>query len=261
MVLGTVAVNKTSCSHFIIWLNGIIHFNDRTCISYVCELFDLIDPYFENKYYLSRFKISIIKCHEEFRNRSINQKLNNFRRMFSEGSFLVCYERVSAVTIFHLDISVTDGRCEDSGTVKESNFETSTSIFQEMSCFKSNLNCNAFQEKCFIVIGFNLPDMDAYEYFMENWRELTGVGNLLTFLTPQYFIGRVSLLSNSTFEKPRSHFHFIVLVEIFFNRPDYIYLLDYVQQFRVKRNFGFISIYGEFPAEPIQNHPSAENHD
>ena len=186
------------------------------------------------------------------------------RQIFREGSFLACYEKAPAVSMFHLRIFDTDIRSEDAMDVmeeKESKFKTSTAFFHEMSSFKSNLNGNAFQEKCFIVLGFNLPESDSYSYFMENWRDLTGLGNLLSFLTPKYFIGRVSLLTNSGFYKPKFHFHFIVLVEIFFNRQDYIYLLDYVQKFRVKRNFGYISIYGEFPTGPTQNHLSDGNKD
>ena len=212
---------------------------------------------------MSRFKISILKWHEneneDCRNQDLNKKLKHLRGVFRKGSFLACYEKPTAVSMFHLEIFDTDMRSEDALNVKDSNFETSTSFFHEMSSFKSNLNGNAFQEKCFIVLGFNLPESDSYSYFMANWRDLTGLGNLLSFLTPKYFIGRVSLLNNSDFEKPKYHFHFIVLVEIFFNRQDYIYLLDYVQQFRVKRNFGYISIYGEFPAEPTQHHVSDAN--
>ena len=187
--------------------------------------------------------------------------MNHLRRTFREGSFLVCYEKATSVSIFHMEIFDTDMKSEDVVNEKDSKFETSTSFFHEMSSFKSNLNGNAFQEKCFIVLGFNLPESDSYSYFMENWRDLTGLGNLLSFLTPKYFIGRVSLLMNSNFENPKYHFHFIILVEIFFNRQDYIYLLDYVQQFRVKRNFGYISIYGEYPAEPNQHHLSDGNQD
>ena len=74
---------------------------------------------------------------------------------------------------------------------------------------------------------------------------------MLNFLTPNYFVNRISLLINTVFKRVlRGHFHFMVLVEIFFNDADHIYLLDYVQQFRVKRNFGFISMYKEFPAWP-----------
>ena len=215
---------------------------------------------------ISRFKISIIEFYEddEYQKQDLNKKLNHLRQIFREGSFLACYEKAAAVSMFHLRIFDTDIRSGDAMDVmeeKESKFKTSTAFFHEMSSFKSNLNGNAFQEKCFIVLGFNLPESDSYSYFMENWRDLTGLGNLLSFLTPKYFIGRVSLLTNSGFDKPKFHFHFIVLVEIFFNRQDYIYLLDYVQKFRVKRNFGYISIYGEFPTEPTQNHHSDGNQD
>lgn len=131
---------------------------------------------------------------------------------------------------------------------KDSNFETSTTIFREVYSLKSNLNGNVMNEKCFIVLGFNIPEPDSYDYFAKNWTELSGLGNILSFLTPKFFVNRVSFLVSSQFGKQMCHFHFMILVEVFFNAFDLIYLLDFVQQFRVKRNFGFISIYSEFTA-------------
>ena len=147
--------------------------------------------------------------------------------------------------------------CEVS-SVKDSSFETSTTIFREVYSLKSNLNGNVMNEKCFIVLGFNIPEEDSYNYFVTNWRELSGIGNILSFLTPKFFVNRVSFLVSSQFGKQKCHFHFMILVEVFFNAFDLIYLLDFVQQFRVKRNFGFISIYSEFPAA-LQSQTVAES--
>ena len=145
--------------------------------------------------------------------------------------------------------------------IVDSNFETCNSTFYEYCCFKSNLNGNVFQNKCFIIFGFNIPEEDSFHYFISNWQELTGLGNLLSFLTPTYFVNRVSLLVNSIFKHYQNgQFHFMLVVEIFFNEFDLIYLLDFVQQFRVKRNLGFISVYAEYPATKQEDcHTDVQN--
>ena len=43
-------------------------------------------------------------------------------------------------------------------------------------------------------------------------------------------------------------FQFFLLLEVFHKQGDLIYLLDYVQKIRSWRNVGFISLYGEIPA-------------
>ena len=144
--------------------------------------------------------------------------------------------------------------------IVDSNFEIYNAAFFEYCSFKSNLNGNVFQNKCHAVFGFNIPEEDSFDYFTSNWRELTGLGNLLHFLTPMYFVNRVSFLVNSIFKHYKNgQFHFMLVVEIFFNEFDLINLLDFVQQFRVKRNMGFISVYAEYPAYKQDHHTDAQH--
>ena len=185
------------------------------------------------------------------------------RRIFQNGSFLVSYERLAAIPTFHMEVEEAEMSCEVPKVI-DSNFETSIAIYKEHSCFKANMNGNAFERKCVIIIGFNILEEDSYNYFVDNWRELSGLGNVLDFLTPKYFVSRVSLLINSEFTKNDGHLHFMVLVELFFNANDLIYLLDFVQKFRNKRNTGYVSIYGEFPAridQPSLNNNNTDNNE
>ena len=43
-------------------------------------------------------------------------------------------------------------------------------------------------------------------------------------------------------------FQFLLMLEVFHSEGDLIYLLDYVQKIRCWRNLGFVSLYGEIPA-------------
>ena len=56
----------------------------------------------------------------------------------------------------------------------DSNFEATKFAFHEHFSFKSNLNGNVFKEKCYVILGFNLPEEDSYNFFVTNWKELTG---------------------------------------------------------------------------------------
>ena len=207
---------------------------------------------FQLREYFSRrwFSISVVKNSQE--SESVQQRIEKLRKIFKQGSFLLSNERNSEISTLHVDI-----KDEEIMERNESDPEVITTIFKEVFSLKSNLNGNVMNEKCFIVLGFNIAESDSYNFFMNNWRELSGLGNLLTCLTPKFFVGRVSFLVSSEFGKQKDHFHFMVLVEIFFNAIDLIYLLDFVQQFRVRRNFGFISIYSEFSA-PKQTTTVAE---
>ena len=74
---------------------------------------------------------------------------------------------------------------------------------------------------------------------------MCGLGNILTYLEEKYFVRSASFLANSSFSDKSKDFHFIVILEVYYNSLDLIHLLDFVQKFRVERNVGFISIYAE----------------
>ena len=128
--------------------------------------------------------------------------------------------------------------------IRETQFEASVSLFQEIECLKSDSPAS-HQEKCFIISGFRVAERDSYPYFTRNWREVSGLGNILTYLASKYYVNSVIFLANNSFPVKSDTFHFMIIVEVSFRSCQLIDLLDFVQKFRVERNVGFISVYGE----------------
>ena len=90
------------------------------------------------------------------------------RRIFKTGFFLASCEKITDVSTFHIDVSDEEVKCEVPKVI-DSNFEATKFAFHEHCSFKSNLNGNVFKEKCYVILGFNLPEEDSY-----NFSSLTG---------------------------------------------------------------------------------------
>ena len=186
--------------------------------------------------------ITKIVCNEH--QQPVGVKLKNLSKIFQTGSLLESFENQIEISTFHLESSedkikfrvpkITDTTCE-----------ASISLYQEIECLKTESIGNSLQQKCFIFSGFRVAEEDSYIYFTKNWREVCGLGNILTYLEVKYFVRSASLLVNNSFIDQSKDFHFIIILEVYYNPCDFIHLLDFVQKFRVERNVGFISIYSE----------------
>ena len=174
----------------------------------------------------------------------VGAKLKNLSKLFQTGSLLESFENQIEISTFHIE-STEDQMKLRVPKITDTTFEASISLYQEMECLKTESTGNSLQEKCFIVSGFRVAEEDSFRYFTKNWREVCGLGNILTYLEGKYFVRSASFLVNNSFIDKSKDFHFIIILEVYYNSCDLIHLLDFVQKFRVERNVGFISIYTE----------------
>ena len=116
--------------------------------------------------------------------------------------------------------------------IKDVNFASSTSFFQELEWLESDSKDSFLTEKCFIISGFRVPEEDSFQYFTKNWRDLCGLGNMLMELQKKYFVNYVRFLANNSFVLNAAQFHFMIILEVYFRPSDLIYLLDFVQKLR-----------------------------
>ena len=180
------------------------------------------------------------------KNCSLFSKLDVLRRHFRTGSFLESFEDGVEFPTFHLEYSDREPERQDV-KIKDSSFEATIANFVEISLCKNQEN--NFERKCFLILGFKTPADGSVEYFEKNWKELTGLGNTLHFLSQKYFVRRVMFMKNmESVGRDENMFQFLLMLEVFHKQGDLIYLLDYVQKTRSWRNVGFISLYGEIPA-------------
>ena len=121
-----------------------------------------------------------------------------------------------------------------------------SSTFLEASYFLSNKPL--LETQSFILIGFKIHPDDSSDYFISNWREVSGLGNLLLSLSSKFCVKKIMFLYNEDcIPKGKNIFKFLVMLEVSHKRKDLIYLLDIVQKFRQGRLNGFISVYQEIP--------------
>ena len=189
-----------------------------------------------------RFMITKISCNDN--QQPVGAKLKNLSKIFQTGSLLESFENQIEISTLHIE------SCEDQMKFRlpemtDTAFEASISFYQEIECLKTESSGNSRQEKGLIFSGFRVAEEDSFRYFTRNWREVCGLGNILTYLEVKYFVKTASFLANSSFLDKSEDFHFIVIMEVYYNSLDLIHLLDFVQKFRVERNVGFISIYTE----------------
>ena len=119
-----------------------------------------------------------------------------------------------------------------------------TSSFKETSYFLSE---EPLHEKCSnLLMGFRIHPNESSEFFRVNWREVSGLGNLLLFLRPRFSVMKIRFFENECL-KPRGKkgntFHFLVIIEISHRQEDLIYLLDYVQKARNGDHVGLMEVY------------------
>ena len=123
---------------------------------------------------------------------------------------------------------------------KLENLTILTQSFKELCHFTSSRK--PIGQKCFVILGFKL--LGGGDYFLSNWKELSGLGNLLFFLSPTFLVGHVKLLQNiKPLHLVGDMFNYMVIVEVFYQKDKLIYLLDYVQRAREERNTGHASVY------------------
>ena len=123
-------------------------------------------------------------------------------------------------------------------------FEKST--FMESNHFLCDVD--PLEEESLILLGFKIHPNENPDYFLNNWWQVSGLGNLLFFLKPKFRVKKVRFLHNvRNIPKEEHMFLFIVMVEFSHKVGDQIYVLDYVQKSRSIGHIGFISVY-----KPIQ---------
>ena len=179
---------------------------------------------------------------------SLFSKIEILRRFFHAGCFLESMEKVVDFPTIHLEYGDIQHTHQHNYT-DDNSFQATSANFLEVSLCKSA--DNERERKCFLILGFKTPaeEEGSIEHFLSNWKELTGLGNFLLFLSPKYFVRRVIFMKNMTnVGRDDNMFQFFLILEVFHKKEDIIYLLDYVQRIRSWRNVGFISLYGEIPA-------------
>ena len=191
--------------------------------------------------------ITKISCNEH--HQPVKEKLKNLSKIFQTGSLLESFENQIEISTFHIESIEGQINSNRVPKITDTTFEASISFYQEIECLKTESSENSLQEKCFIFSGFRVAEKDSFRHFTRNWREVCGLGNILTYLEVKYFVRSASFLVNNSFIEKSKDFHFIVILEVYYNSCDLIHLLDFVQKFRVERNVGFISIYTELKLE------------
>ena len=168
------------------------------------------------------------------------EKLENLKNYFSRGSLLESCEHLNHFSTFHIDwTEIQSGKTAISGNLK-----IVTQSFREMSHFRSKKQL--IGQKCFIILGFKMLNGCDQEQFLSNWKEVSGLGNLLLFLSPKFGVKQAMLLQNmEPFHLVGDMFNYMVLVEVFYQKGMLIYLLDYVQRLMDGRNTGHVSVYQE----------------
>ena len=164
---------------------------------------------------------------------------------FGRGSLLESSEHLHDFSTFHIDwliekdTEIVIGKAALSGNLK-----IGTHSFIEMSHFHSDKQLTG--EKCFIILGFKMLDDCGQEQFLADWKEVSGLGNLLLFLSPKFGVKQAMLLKNmEPVQLVGDMFNYMVMVEVFYQKDMLIYLLDYVQRIRDGRNTGHVSVYQE----------------
>ena len=124
-------------------------------------------------------------------------------------------------------------------------FNLENSIFVESSYFVSDVETSGAESV--ILLGFKIHPNESSDYFLTNWREVSGLGNLLIFLYPKFGVKKIMFLHNvRDIPKEENMFQFVVMVEIIHKNDDLIYLLDFVQRARSLGHIGFLSLYKTF---------------
>merc|ERR1712130_89324 len=94
---------------------------------------------------------------------------------------------------------------------------------------------------CFLLFGFRVEDERTRRFFLKNWKEVSGLGGILFFLTSKgYSVKRASLLQRAS-SVGRNVFQFVITVETKVSGSRLGHLLQMVQQTRETKNTGFIS--------------------
>ena len=75
---------------------------------------------------------------------------------------------------------------------------------------------------------------------------MSGLGNLLLFLSSKYSVKKIMFLENlKNIAKKENMFQFLVILEISHKSEDLIYLLDFVQKACNGDHVGFMAVYKE----------------
>ena len=107
-------------------------------------------------------------------------------------------------------------------------FNLENSVFVESSYFVSDVETSGAESV--LLLGFKIHQNESSDYFLTNWREVSGLGNILIFLHPKFGVKKIMFLHNvRSISKEENMFQFMVMLEIVHKNDDLIYLLDYVQ--------------------------------
>ena len=177
---------------------------------------------------------------------SLFAKIDHLRTFFRTGSFLESLEEYIKFPTLHVEYLDKIPECQEF-RLEDSHFKTTIATFSEVSVFRAAGDIS--EKKCFLLLGFKIPEDGCVDEFLRNWKEVTGLGNFLLFLSQKYFVRRVIFMKNTeSVGRDENMFQFLLMMEVFHEQGNLIYLLDYVQTVRSWRNVGFLSLYGEIPA-------------
>ena len=197
-----------------------------------------------------RCSISLVRLNVTGQGSKDLDRLEDLKAYFNSGSLLESMENLVDFATFHIDWSDEQDRRIPSECAK--NCDILTTRYKEISYFQSSEQF--FGHKCFVILGFKLFLGGCDNYFMSNWRELCGLGNMLLFLSNKFQVGKVMLLQKvDNLESSGDMFDFMVMVEVFYRMDILVYLLDYVQRTKHSRNTGHVSVYREVQVSKVSN--------
>jgi len=179
-----------------------------------------------------------------------SQILKQLRKKFTRETLLESVESIEK-NIFY-NIQYDEGDIQNVNEINKL-YILSTSCYEELSLFAPILLPSA-PNFSVLMMTFKWTDEDDTDYFINNWTQLCGLGNLLSHLLAEYQIGQVKFMKKKTIDF-RNHYGekrsekenmcptFIVTVEVFHEENQFINLVDYVQRTRERRNTGHLGIY------------------
>ena len=130
-------------------------------------------------------------------------------------------------------------------------FSIEISTFKETSYFVSDQQM--LESQSVMMIGFKIHPNESTEFFLDNWREVSGLGNLLLFLSPNYCVRKIMFLENvKKIPKKEKMFQYCIMLSISHKPEDIIYLLDFVQKARNGDHVGFMAVYKEIPVKDLK---------
>jgi len=117
-----------------------------------------------------------------------------------------------------------------------SSLQPSTSAHIQQPIKNSNRRC------LYLAISWNSFDMQGGEKMLEDWKYWSNLGSILLRLKEQQLeVGQLSFLQGVHHDTKR--LKFLILINIYADRSQLIYLLEMVQAMRVETLRGFMSLY------------------